>query len=249
MQHSADILMAKFYERRMRNPGYTLRAFARDLKVSSGALSEVLSHKRPLSRRKALEFADRLFGNPSERSAFLATVPDRRSGASVEDAASDERTLSQDEFQIVADWQHFAILNLVETDDFVSTYNHVSRRLGISGTLARASVQRLIRAGLLKIEDGRWTRTHGNLTTTFDQASAALRHSHRQTLEQAIDAIDGCDLMRRELISCTLAFDPEDMARAKSLIRKFAVGFKKALPRCKKTEVYNLNIQLVPVTK
>ena len=248
---STEMILAKFYERKTRNPGYTLRAFSRDLAISSGTLSELLSEKRTLTAKKAQTLATRLFSDCETRRRFLSALPEKplsEKATAKHLKSTNSYALTQDTFQVIADWQHYAILNLVETSNFEHSYKHISERLGISAKTAKDSVERLIRIGLLKLVNKKWQRTQEQITTSFDHASTALKHSHRQTLEQTIDCIEGVDVKDRELISCTLAFDPADMDAAKKHIRAFASSFKQALPRRNKTEVYNMNIQLVPVT-
>ena len=60
-------------ERRLgQNSSYSLRAFARDLQISPGNLSEIVKGKRPLSKKNAQKIAGSLGLNPIEEEAFLA---------------------------------------------------------------------------------------------------------------------------------------------------------------------------------
>src|SRR5690242_10123333 len=62
-------------ERRMGiNAGYSLRAFARDLKMSPQNLSSLLKGKKGISAEAAATMADRLEMNPQEASYFLDLV-------------------------------------------------------------------------------------------------------------------------------------------------------------------------------
>jgi uncharacterized protein (TIGR02147 family) len=248
---STEMILAKFYERKTRNPGYTLRAFSRDLAISSGTLSELLNEKRTLTPKKAQTIATKLFSDGETRQRFLSSLPEKpapEKSVVKHLKHTNSYALTQDTFQVIADWQHYAILNLVETSNFEHSYKHISERLGISAKTAKDSVERLLRIGLLRFVNKKWQRTREQVTTSFDHASTALKHSHRQTLEQTIECIEGVAITDRELISCTLAFDPADMDVAKKQIRAFASSFKQVLPRRNKSEVYNMNIQLVPVT-
>jgi uncharacterized protein (TIGR02147 family) len=103
--------------------------------------------------------------------------------------------------------------------------------------------------GLLKKFKGRWISTKINLETSHDVASAALRKSHKQTLEQAIEALDNVELSQRDITSITMAIDVKKIPLAKEMIRKFRRELAAALETDKRTEVYNLNVQLVPVSK
>src|SRR5579885_1829598 len=83
-----SVLQGKFDERRARNRGYSLRAFARDLGMTASSLSLVSSGKRRLSIRRAHLVAPRLGLGPAERSYFVDLVesasardPERRKAA------------------------------------------------------------------------------------------------------------------------------------------------------------------------
>lgn len=70
-----EILKEEFVQRRLKNTFYSLRSFAKDLELDPMHLSNILSNKRGLSRRKA-EFVSRnLFHlRYSERRRFLLLV-------------------------------------------------------------------------------------------------------------------------------------------------------------------------------
>lgn len=244
---AVEIILAKFYERKARNPVYSMRAFSRDLQMSSGELSEILSNKRSLTLRKALRVSERLFSSLEDRDRFLFAVV--KCHHDTGEPSTSTHSISNDTFQLIADWQHFAILSLVETNKFNPSPEAVAKRLGISKKLATDSIARLLRLGLLKKVGRKLIRCEDFVSTTHDIPSSALRHSHRQSLEQAIEALEKYSVDEREFISCTLSFDKMDMPAAKKAIREFAHKFKASLPRKCKEEVYNLNIQLVPVTQ
>ena len=49
-----DWLRAEYRRRKAANGSYSLRAFARQLKINSGRLSDYLSKKRPISRNMGI---------------------------------------------------------------------------------------------------------------------------------------------------------------------------------------------------
>ena len=58
-------------ERRDKNPAYSLRALARDLKISSGVLSQLLNNKRKLKLKTAQHLAISLGFNESMQRLFI----------------------------------------------------------------------------------------------------------------------------------------------------------------------------------
>jgi uncharacterized protein (TIGR02147 family) len=110
-------------------------------------------------------------------------------------------------------------------------------------------VERLVRLELLEFKNGKYKRTPNALKTSDGFASRALRLSHEQSLRQAIDALAEVSLESRDITSITMAIDPRKIEGAKKLIRDFRRKISEYLEAGEATEVYNLNIQLVPVTK
>lgn len=247
---SPRVLLQKVWEDRFeRNPSYSRRAFAKSLSIPPGRLSELMSGKRAFTASHLDKIATAL-ALPSEkrRAMFAAWVSERQI------VASDELTqakvkVSDELFAVIAEWPHYAILSLVCTSGFRPSYAWVAMRLGISAVEVRTCVDRLVRCGLLLKLDRRWVPTHRAICTDTDVYSAALRRSHRESLEQAIDAIESVPLLLRHFTSTTMAIDPAKLPQAKRLIESFHAAMETLLESGTPREVYNLNIQLIPVTR
>ena len=242
-------LQAEFNRRRTKNRAYSLRAFALSLDVPSGRLSEILSNRRSMTFKLAEKIADRIGFPPNVRRQFLATVPE--SGSKRREPKEDHsyEQLSDDAFHVISDWYHFALMSLIETRDFRSDVRWIARRFGISVMEVRSAIERLERLRLVAVENGQIKRLAGNVATTQDVSSAALRSSHRQSLEQAIESLDQVSIELRDISSITMAIDTSRLPEAKKPIRSFRRRLCGFLEQGNQTEVYNLNVQLYPVTQ
>jgi|GEM_PF-3798868 len=69
-----SILLKRLELRRQTNPTYSIRAFARQLKVSHTFLSSVLSRKKRLSIELAEQFCERMRFDETEECRFLTLV-------------------------------------------------------------------------------------------------------------------------------------------------------------------------------
>ena len=145
-KHLVDELIA----RQKRNPAYSLRSFARDLRVSPTALSDVLNATRNFSRANLVKIADRLAFSPSQIERGLREIE----GAAT---ISDEKftLLGDDVFRYLSNWYYFAILSLAEAKPISANPKWLGAKFGITTLEARDAVDRLVRLGLVQIKRGR----------------------------------------------------------------------------------------------
>lgn len=240
LQTETRWLVSEFKRRKADNSAYSLRAFARQIGLPPGRVSELLSGKRTLTAKSFAKIAERLGLSPRQQAALTGKT---------DHPAAAYKLLDDDIFDSIAEWQHFAFLNLMDTANFKSDIPWIAKRLGISTAETRDMIQRLHRLGLVAMTGKSLTKPESNLMTGNDVPSAALRRSHRQSLEQAVDALESVPIDERDITSMTMAIDPKKLPLAKELIRKFRFDLAALLETGKRTEVYNLNVQLIPVTK
>ncbi|MCB0417012.1 MAG: TIGR02147 family protein [Bdellovibrionales bacterium] len=246
--HPVEWLREEYIRRRERNPSYSLRAFARSLGLSPGPLSEILAKKRELSLKLALRIAQRIAMNPEQLEAFVEplrkSTPDPVSGKETR-----FRELSVDTYYLIADWYHFAILSLMETKNFEGRVRWIAERLSVSVVEVRSALERMERLGLVFKKAQTWLLNQEGVTTTHDVPNGALRKSHKQQLEIAKAALDSVPVEERDITSMMMAIDVSKLPKAKILIREFRRQLSQFLETGNKTEVYNLSIQLVPLSK
>lgn len=239
------MIRAEYLKRRRKNPVYSLRAFGRDLAVAPSVLSEIFAEKRSLTDALLLRIAGGLNLNLVERRQML-----RKTAPPAIPERGKYRKLHNEQFRLIAEWYHFAILNLTLTTGFESDPSWIGERLGITTAEAGEGIDRLLDLGLLRWKDGALVRTYKKLATETDKVSAALRLSHRQSLQHAVDCLDKVPVDLRDITSLTIPFDLAQMAVVKEKIYRFMTditALTEAAPN--KSDVFNLNVQFVPVTK
>lgn len=248
----ARILERVLKERRTKNGSYSLRAFARDIGIKPGPLSDMMAGKRPVSPTTANIIARRLNLSQTDITMIQKNAIDgrRRTDKGKQPHGAPHFTLiPDDQFAIIADWHHFAILSLIKTDDFKSRVDWIAARLGLTKRAVSQAINRLVAAGYIKYAGKKLVRREERYHTTHGVPSAALREAHRQNLTQAAEALEQVPLALRDITSMTMAIDPERLPLAKELMQEFRWRFLKIMEQNSKTEVYNLNIQFYPVSK
>lgn len=242
----AQILDRKFRELRSKNPSFSLRAFAKRLGTSSGPLSEILSGKRAVTDRMIRNWIQSTVFDPQERTELAREfgympAPASRSVKYVK--------ISKQQMQVIAEWWHFAILSLMRTSDFKSDEAWIAARLGLKLATVREALSRLESLNLIA-RDGqkRWYRTTESVRTPDDQIDAAIQSAHTGLLQVAAKKIRSLSPEVRDYTSFIMAIRPDRLPQAKALIREFQDKLSDLLEDGEASEVYQLGIQLFPLT-
>jgi transcriptional regulator with XRE-family HTH domain len=235
-------IQREFVNRCRKNPRYSLRAFAKSLGIEPSPLSAILRGKRPISakmkKRLGLALGFNLeelenFGGPQKRTVKV-------------------QQMTLDNYAIIADWYHYAILELIKVKGFKSSPDYIAKALNIGMTEAHIAIERLKRVGLLGINRGRWFDTTAavllsNIST--EQTGPANKKLQKQILEMSIKSLEEMPLEVRNQTSITVAINSEDLPEAKKRIQNFRrelCAFFES--NTKPTHVYHLGISLYPVS-
>jgi len=240
-------LHEEFTSRSQLHGRYSLRTFAKHLGVSHTLLSLIMSGKRPLSAKTARLLAERLQLSP-ERSASLLRNSEELRRTKQHDEKYEYIDLAT--FNLMSDWVHFAILSLMQTTDTKATPRWIAKRLAINETQAKIALRRLIDIGLLEEKDGRWQQTGKPIKVENKISTRATKKFQRQLLEKAIRSLESDPVEKRNFSSLTLVVDPEQIPYATERIKAFRRDLCAELEaRGTPKEVYNLTIQIYPVSK
>jgi len=235
-----DILINKFEEARERNFRVSKRYFADKIGVSSGALSDILNNKRPITRKFVEKVSSTLELSPSE----LNLIYDKRDKNYFE-------FISVESFNLIADDIHFIILSLMDTNSFVSEFDWISKKIKRSIFDVKKAIHTLKALRILDVKDNSFCKLKGSLHSPDEVPSVAIRKSHRQTLEEADSALTDISLHKRDFTSLIFSTDPELMPLYKDLIRKFRkeiLDISNNSNDNNKSEVFKVAVQLFPLT-
>lgn len=249
-----DILRSKFEELRAKNPSFSLRAFARKIKLSPSTLSEVLSGKRRLSIENVNKVAENLFLDPEERFAFLQSANPFMSRDSqykkINAQKKEQRILSKKQFDVISEWMHFAILSLMKTKSFKSDHDYMAKRLGISKTRLIQSLQNLMDLGLITVgPSGEYKRTKESLSTSDNILDLSVQKAHLGDLEIIKEKI-GLDVTKRDYTALTFPVDLALMNKAREIIRRAQDEIDLLMQKegnCE--EVYRMSCYFYPLTQ
>ena len=254
-------MLSEYESRKMRNSSYSLRAYARDIGVAAPKLSEILRGKCGLSEMSARKVAGKIGLSEKETQTFVDLVNSRHARSQVlKDKAlqnlkqnqfhASYNELSLETFRIIADWYHFAILELTEVEDFMSNAHWIAGRLSIAYETTKEALERLSDFGLLDMSGTEWKQTHKALSTPSGIPSSEIKKHHRQILAKAEESLTHDSVSMRDFSTMTLAVPVEAYAEIQSEIKKFRREISKKYSEVKNKErVYSLAIQFFPLDK
>lgn len=226
------------YSRRCRtNSSYSLRAFAKQLGFDSSTLSQILSGKRKVSDKTVQKVTEK-----------IGTPPSITNPTTVHD--SKYMLLSMDAFTVISDWYHYAILDLTLIKGFKSEVPWIASKLNISTLDAKLAIERLLRLGMLVQKSGKLKLSKINNTNYIEgQTSSAHKEYQRQIITKALHAIDNCPADKKDISSMTIAANSKKLKVAKEKIKKFRRELCTFLEDGEKDSVFQLGVQLYPLTK
>lgn len=242
-QEIRRLLQVELSARRSRNPQYSLRAFARDLGIGLGSISEVMTGKRGLSPKNLMKVLQNLQLTPEQKNNLLN---ENKAKPTPQD---EHQLLLEDQFKLIADWYYIAILNLAKLKTNKASTAWICNRLNIEPHMATEALERLQRLGLLKIEKNKLIRTSNPLTTSRDLPSTAIRKHHSQNLILAEKALHNVPVDLREVGSVTMPVNLKNLTKVKELLLKTRKKVADLLEDTQATEVYTLSFQLFPLTE
>ncbi|WP_413578544.1 TIGR02147 family protein [Bdellovibrio sp. HCB290] len=249
---SRDILKYDFEKRRKKNSRYSQRAYAQLLGVSSGRLTEILNGKSPLTTKKAHILVRKLDLDQIEMQYFLRLVESEntiRKDDRRKKQILTSHCIAENEMALISDWEYFSLMSLIETKSFKSDKKWISKKLGISMKRLEEVLQLLIELKFVIYENGIFRNVHRSMSTTTDIPSEILRKANADCILQALEKMNTIDVLSRDVTSMTLPVDLKKIPEAKALIREFKKKMVKLMKNTDTTDIYNFNVQLVPVSQ
>ena len=226
------------------NPQYSLRAFAKSLRTDHSSLSQIMRGKRRLTTETIRALANPLGLTDNEVEAFVAY--ELRVGGA-DGWERHVRQLREEAMEIVSQWHHFAILELIRLECFRPDCRWIARVLDITVDDVNIAVTRLLHAGLLNMVDSRtWLDLSENAFARFDRLPWAVA-CH---LISRISRMTNSDEDAHVLSSSTIAIDRKRLSVVSRYLEKVRQDMAELLrvgsASC--DDVYQLDIFLYPLT-
>jgi uncharacterized protein (TIGR02147 family) len=225
-------------------------------------LTMILKGKRRLTRSNAVSLAAALEIKQLERNYFLALVEWNQADSTiarnlawravVQCAPSKAHILNEAEIQIFSRWYILALHELLTLPQFKADPHWIAQnfRAAISCKEATEGLEVLLACGLAEVVDGKWKRGKGTLKAG-GVPSEIIKNYHATVIDQAKDALYKLPFSERTVTNTTLAIPGNRLPEFNALISDFqrrVVELAELHTHSEADTVYNLSVQLVPVT-
>jgi uncharacterized protein (TIGR02147 family) len=161
-----------------------------------------------------------------------------------------DRNLGLEEFRIISEWYHAAILELTFSKDFKSEPRWIANALQISEMEAKLAIERLIKLELLEDDNGKLKKSDFNLDTKDkNKTSTFLKRRQKQILEKSKHSLENDPIDQRNHSALTVCIDPAMIPEAKERIQKFMWELGQLLVTGQPKRVYELSVNLFPLQK
>lgn len=240
------LLKEELEVRKKRNPRYSLRAFSQSLNISPAHVSQLISGKRKLTPQILSQISKALNLSPEEERSLHTQVlipqylqPGQEVG---------KRQLKEDEFRVISDWYHFAILSLCKIKNSKADPFWISERLGISVAEAREALERLVRLNIL--ENSQFLkRKSAPLNVISETPSRAIQAYHNKILNMALDKLSTVPVEKRDYSAMTFLADPQKIQPARKMVEEFQDRLADFLQTPNAKEVFIVACQIFPLER
>lgn len=259
-------LQNEFELRRRGNPSYSMRAFARDLGFSSGALSEVIKGTRHISINRFEELAPKLQLSETETLHFKLQIALQKGSRASQEIANEiqeeistlhrkgHQIISLGEFEVASNWLCFAILNLSDTCDFTWNPEWIANRFSTTVSEVSTALQSLHEVGLISWDPEKQSAEHlgkMQLATPSDLPSRSIRRYHSTLLQKAQESVEKISHRKRMVSGIGFAINKSRFNELKNEIDAFMDDLLNRYCDLKeeKHEVYQLQVALFPLSQ
>ncbi len=238
------VLINEYLRRKQKNQAYSLRAFASFLNIGVASISDCIAGKRALSLKNLLKIKEKLSLSPAETELLLSKTK-RHNQIDID---WEIIYLKDEEFKIISDWYHYAILELSYIKNHKADPVWIAKFLSISELEAQIALERLVNLNFIKIERDKIKKLTPPISSSKDIPSSAVRKRHKQMLEIASECIENEPIEKRKFFEITMAIDPALIPKAHEMMIKYGRKICKILESKNQKEVYSLSMSLFPLS-
>lgn len=258
--------LADFYTaKKSVNSGYSHRVFANQAGLSSPShLLMIIKGERNLSIKTIEKFSEGMRLTLKEKKYFELMVLFNQTDdlqvkakyfaqiMALKMSTKQLHNLEKEKFDFLSKWYVVAIYVLVDLKNFNPDTQWIAKRLGgkITTSQAKEALDNLEKLGMITADAQRgFKQTSGAITVADDTRSIAVFNYHQSMIRLASEALRTSAPDLREMNGATITIPKEKLTEIKEKIRAFRKEINQLASSYENPdEVYQLNIQLFPLT-
>lgn len=177
-------LEAEFQTRREKNTRYSLRAFAAFLGTDHSTLSQILRKRRRTPSRTLRGWGRKLGLGAEEIAVYIAAEHAADAGST--QRLQQLRHWTAEAMAIISERSHWGILHLLREPGFVPDSRSIALKLGVTVDAVNMAVSRLLRLGLLELNQDAWKDLTGARLSEAEFRKMALQRVKAKAAEDSI---------------------------------------------------------------
>lgn len=269
-QTFSNYLKLEFSRRQSVNQNYSLRAFAKDLKLPASRLSELFNGVKNISLARALKATENLKVSGHEKKyvenlAYIELSKKDSEKLKAQQKLSQKylnqtKNMPAKNLVEISDWHYFAILELMANQDVPNQISFICQKLNLNLKVCELALDRLERNGYIFLKDGLWKTANKSIHIDSED-NHSIQKIHQQVLNLASQSFTNSHFNQREFNSGFVTLTEEEAQLIKNKMRDFAYDLfeeiktnrqqRKANENLQKNEftVYCVSSQLFPIEK
>lgn len=223
-----DYIVLEYQLRKSRRSGYSMRAFARDLKFSPSSLNDFLKGRVGMSEaridnlskilnwseKRGQIFKDLIYAKFAKDTS-LKNASKMRIKLQMKEAKS---YYSAEQFGLLNQWYNFVIIEMFELNDNISA-KAISTYLNIPLSEIQNAIKTLVKVGSIEQTSKGYKPTQSMRQGGDDKPSDAIKNLHHQILQQAQLALYNKPMDERENHSLIFSIRDADKEKMNTEIR------------------------------
>jgi uncharacterized protein (TIGR02147 family) len=236
-----ELLKSEFKKRQKKNPKYSLRSFARDLKLNPSMVSRFLAGEREPTTKTIEQILERL---------NMESVLAPRNLAGSED--QDFVEIDSAQIEKLNHWLYFALLERCQSERAIQSLSALAKELSQTIKEIESKVAVLTQMGLLIKTQKGYRARHAKQTAKVSRQ--VLDQIHSGYLEQAVIAMAQTKEEDRNNSGTTILVHPKRLAEANEKIKLFRRSLARFLEMKTGEEgsaerLYRIQIALFPLDR
>jgi len=254
-----EYLRLVFEERKVRNPLFSYRLWARQLQIDPAQLFRILSKDLHLPLRHVDTVVENLKLLKNDAEYFKVMVQWGRARTEKEKKSLvikllglrdvRRKTLSREQYLFFHEWYHASVRCLIGAGTWKGNAKKLGQMLipAIPAEKVEASIQLQENLGLLKKAGENWALGEAHLSTDEHEIHKAIRHYQSEMLEKGREALDRFTKQERDISSLTFAVDKACEEDIRALIQECRRQIQRRIEESGKPDrVMHLGFSLFP---